>query len=242
MTTPIRPSEPGNARLWAILVLAAALAFALSPFVTDPFTGFEPGRFPVPVDDPPIQPAGWAFSIWGVIYLWLLVGAGFGLFKRAEAADWAAHRPWAFASLAVGAIWLPVANASAIWATVLIVAMALTALMALAKAPLADAALARGPLGLYAGWLTAASCVSLATLAAGYGVASVDLSSWIALALALAVACTVTLRLRAPSYPAAAGWAAIGITVANWPGSFALAALAGAVLLLALTALTLFRA
>ena len=54
------PTDPAtdNARLKAILVFAATLLFVLSPLATEPFTGFREGAFPVPVDDPMIQPAG----------------------------------------------------------------------------------------------------------------------------------------------------------------------------------------
>ena len=61
----------------AILVLTAAIAFAVSPLMVPGFNGFEPGQFPVPQEDPPAQPAGWAFSIWLLIYVWLIAGAGF---------------------------------------------------------------------------------------------------------------------------------------------------------------------
>ncbi len=33
----------------ALIVLIAAIAFAVAPFVTPPFTGYEPGQFPVDV-------------------------------------------------------------------------------------------------------------------------------------------------------------------------------------------------
>jgi len=48
----------------AILVLIAALAFAITPFLSPEFGGFDPNLYPMPQDDPPVQPAGWAFSIW----------------------------------------------------------------------------------------------------------------------------------------------------------------------------------
>ena len=94
------------AQLWAALVLLGALVFAAAPFLTPGFNGFEPSQFPVPQDDPPVQPAGYAFSIWGLIYLWLIAGAVFGLWKRADEPDWAALRPPLFASLALGSVWL----------------------------------------------------------------------------------------------------------------------------------------
>ncbi len=234
-------AERDRARLWAILTFVAAIAFAVMPFFVTPFSGFDPARFPVPLEDPPIQPAGWAFSIWGVIYAWLVASTVFGLIKRADDVRWAPHRPWAFASLAIGAAWLPVANASAEWATILILVMLATALMALAKAPLIERGWARWPFGLYAGWLTAASFVSLATLAAGYGIATAEVTSWIALPLAVLVATAVTLKLWTPTYPAAAAWAAFGIAMVNWPSGYAWGAATGAVLLGALVSVALAR-
>ena len=50
------------------LLAAATLAFLLSPSLTEPFTGYTPESFPVDQIDPPVQPAGYAFAIWGVIY------------------------------------------------------------------------------------------------------------------------------------------------------------------------------
>ena len=62
-------------RSWAILVLIAAIAFALSPVIFPGFAGYDADLFPIPQENPPVQPAGWAFSIWGLIYLWLILGA-----------------------------------------------------------------------------------------------------------------------------------------------------------------------
>ncbi len=87
----------------AIFVVTAALAFALSPLMSDGFAGFRPDQFPVPQDDPPVQPAGYAFAIWGLIYLWLLAGGLFGLLKRADSPGWDAMRWPLVASLVVGA-------------------------------------------------------------------------------------------------------------------------------------------
>ena len=60
----IQPDDrKDTARLKAVLVLVAAMAFVLSPFLAQPFTGFDPAQLPIPVDDPPIQPEGYAFAI-----------------------------------------------------------------------------------------------------------------------------------------------------------------------------------
>jgi len=203
-------------RALSILTFVAALVFALSPFLTPGFNGFEAGQFPVPQDDPPVQPAGYAFSIWGLIYLWLIAGTGMGLIARHDSADWAPHRAPLFISLAVGASWLSVAQMSPVWATVLIWVMLVTALSALLHAGERDRWLQREPIGAYAGWLTAASSVSIALLLAGYGYTSGQIAAYIGLAIALVIA--VAFQKARPdslAYPAAVIWALVGVIVAN---------------------------
>ena len=202
-------------RMKAILILAAAIAFAISPFTTTGFNGFSPDQFPVPQVDPPIQPAGWAFSIWGVIYLWLIASAGHGLLKRDTHPEWDATRWPLFVSLTVGAAWIPVANLSPLWATVLIWIMWAFAVLALLRSPSDDAWWLRAPIGLYAGWLTAASCVATAILLTGNGATPVLPIHAAFLLLALALASLVQRRIKAPAYTIAVLWALIGVAVAN---------------------------
>jgi hypothetical protein len=223
-----RPDDPKDtAKLKAVLLVVATVAFVVTPLLTQPFTGFDPAQLPVPVEEPPIQPAGYAFSIWGVIYLWLLGSAGYGLFKRDIAADWDAGRWGLIVSIAIGASWIAIALRDPVIATALIWVMLIGALWALVRAPLRDRAWNALPVGLYAGWLTAASCVALGTVAMGYGLASPIVISWAGLALALAIAVPLTLRLRVPTYPIAVGWALIGVVVANATTLPALAIAAG---------------
>lgn len=204
-------------RAWSILVVLAALAFAASPFLVPGFNGFEPDQFPVPQIDPPVQPAGYAFSIWGVIYLWLIAGAVFGMLQRADDPDWAAMRPPLFASLAIGATWLAVAQMSPLAATVLIWAMWATAVVSLFRVGDTDRWLQQAPVAIYAGWLTAASCVSIGLLLGGYGWLPATLAALVALGLALALAVTLQYRLhRAPEYGLTVIWALVGVIVANW--------------------------
>ncbi|MGC0225102.1 hypothetical protein [Pseudooceanicola nitratireducens] len=202
-------------KLKAILTLTAALAFALSPFTTTGFNGFSPDQFPVPQVDPPIQPAGWAFSIWGVIYLWLIASGLYGLLKRDDDPAWDRVRWPLIASLVVGAAWIPVANLSPLWATVLIWIMWGTAIWALLRTPFFDRWWLRVPVALYAGWLTAASCVATAVLLTGYGATPVLPIHAALLIVALALASTVLRILPAPEYLIPVAWALIGVIAAN---------------------------
>lgn len=202
-------------KLTAIFTLTAAIAFALSPVVSPGFNGFSPDQFPVPQVDPPIQPAGWAFSIWGVIYLWLIASSLFGLLKRDDDPAWHPARAPLIVSLVVGAAWIPVAQFSPPYATVLIWIMWGTAVWALLRTPDFDQWWLRVPVGLYAGWLTAASCVATAILMTGYGATPVLPIHAVFVILALALATLVLRRINAPAYALVLIWALVGIIVAN---------------------------
>ncbi|MDP2084749.1 MAG: hypothetical protein Q8K20_06110 [Gemmobacter sp.] len=231
-----------GARLRAGLVALTGAAFVASAFLTPSFRGYDPALMPVPVTDPLIQPAGFAFSIWGPIYLWFIVHAAFGLFARAEAADWDRGRAMLIVSLALGAGWLPLAHLSPLGATVVIWAMLGTALAALALAPMRDLWLARVPLGLYAGWLTAASCVSLGIVMQGWGLLSGGAAAFAGLGLATLVAAAALIRLNAgPAYALAAGWGFFGIAVKAAPVAPLVAVAAGLGIVL-LAGLALVRA
>ncbi|PTX56489.1 hypothetical protein C8N43_1148 [Litoreibacter ponti] len=220
----------------AILLLVAAIAFGIAPFVTEGFAGFRPDQFPVPQDDAPVQPAGYAFSIWSVIYVWLLLSAVVGVWRHRDDAAWDAARVPMIVSLCVGAFWIKVATLSVIWATVLIWVMLLGALWAL----IAGRTITPGwefswPTGLYAGWLTAASCVSIGLLGAGYGFGPAQ--SWAIAMILVALVLGVTV-LRASgiwTYGVALAWALIGILVANGMSVVGGLALGGAVVIAALT-------
>jgi hypothetical protein len=211
----------------ATLVLIAALAFAIAPFLSPEFGGFDPTRYPVPQDDPPVQPAGWAFSIWGLVYVVLIAHAVFGLAQHRHDEAWQRGRIALIVSLAVGASWLPVALLSPVWATVLIWVMLVSVLVALfqtegARPPWQ----AHWPLALYAGWLTAASFVSIGLLLAGYGVVSEVTAAIVALALATGFAALNQINLGHWPYGAGVAWGFSGIAAKNFGSQMLISALA----------------
>ena len=202
-----------------LVVLILTLAFAGSTLWVPDFGGFDPNQFPVPQIEPPVQPAGYAFAIWGVVYLWLLVSAVFGVVRRWSAPDWRDMRLPLALSLAVGAVWLPAAVLSPVLATVLIWAMLLPALAALWRSPVLDTGWASWPIGLYAGWLSAASCVAIGLLLAGYGLLSEEAAAILMLGTAIVLASVVQGRLgRAPTYGLGVIWALVAVAVQNGTG------------------------
>lgn len=201
----------------SLLTLLFTLTFVGSPALTTPFSGFEADQLPIPQIDPPIQPEGYAFAIWGLIYGWLVVSAVYGQWKRHHSPEWDKARLPLLISLAIGTPWLAVANASAVWATVMIFGMAGFAIAALLAAPRADRWWFQAPVGIYAGWLTAASFVSLGSTAAGFGLVT-DAMGWAYLGIGLALITALVVQLQAPQAPEyglTVIWALVGIVVAN---------------------------
>ena len=201
----------------AALLLLVTLAFGAAPFLTPPFRGYDPALFPVNIPRPSIQPAGYAFAIWSVIYLWLITHAVLGLWKHTENPAWDAPRLPLIAAIALGSAWLSIAPVAPIWATVTILIMAATAIAAFLRADTeTDRWLLSGPIAILAGWLSAAAAVSTGVVAAGYGLLT-DTSSALAMIIAtLMVATTVQRRKpRMPVYGLTVIWALAGIVVAN---------------------------
>ncbi len=221
----------------AILVLLASLSFAFAPLLTPDFGGFDPDRYPVPQVDSPVQPVGWAFAIWGIIYLLLIVHAAIGVIRHRHDEAWQRGRLPLLVSLVIGTGWLSVAAVSPVWATILIIVMLLSALLSLYRMRNASPVwVAIWPVALYAGWLSAATFVSLGLLLAGYGVLSAAMAAIVALVAATAFAIYNQLKLAQWPYGVAVAWGLIGIAVSNI-GEQGLIALLAAVAALALLAL-----
>ncbi|MFW8594660.1 tryptophan-rich sensory protein [Cribrihabitans neustonicus] len=203
-------------KILAYGVFFLALAFALAPYFTGGFAGYSAEQLPYPQPNPPMQPAGWAFSIWGLIYLWLLAGAGYGAWKAPRSGNWHRMRQPLALSLALGIFWLPAANSAPVAATVMILLMTAGAIAAVLRANIHNRIWKRGPVGLYAGWLTAASGVSLSIVLPGFGLMGAEAAAILCLALVLAVTVIVqTLRPVAWTYTAAVCWALFALLVGH---------------------------
>jgi len=229
--------------LRASVIALAAFLFAISPFFST-FDGFNPSLYPIPQDDPPVQPAGYAFSIWGVIYIWLLIMAGVGLVLRRDDPDWDATRLPLIVSLGVGVTWLPVAQVSPLWATLLIWIMLVAALVAVLRSPASDAWVLAMPVGLYAGWLTAASSVSIGLTAAGWGLWPFGQLGWTYTALGVAFALAAFILWRRPvwTYGFAVAWALVAVVVQNGASSgVGMTAAIGAILIAVFTVIQVVR-
>ncbi|MEM0908328.1 MAG: hypothetical protein AAGJ94_13245 [Pseudomonadota bacterium] len=219
----------------AVAVVAAVLSltFVGSNFLVPDFRGYDDSLYPIPVPDPLVVPAAYAFIIWGPIFIWLILSLFWALFKRSDDAQWHATRLSLIVSLVVGTFWLPVAVASPVWASVMICIMLGGAVVALYRSPKQNPLLGAWPIGLYAGWLSAACCVSVSVVLTGYGVLPESVSAVLFIVLSISIGFMVqwTLR-RAPTYGVAINWALIAIAVDTYGRNELIAylAMAGVVL------------
>jgi benzodiazapine receptor len=171
-----------------------------------------------------ITPAGWAFTIWLVIYVGL---AAFSIYQLlpAKLAQFRSVRTLYIVSCILNCLWLwlwhsfQIAGSAvvivALWAVLLIVNVRLRE----HARPFFDALVGKGVFGLYLGWLTAASLINILVL-----MVSLDLglsqTAWSILGTAMlliaaAAAVAARFRLHNFTFPLAIAWAATGIGVAQ---------------------------
>lgn len=203
-----------NDRAVRLTILALAIAFAVSPLLSNGFGGFYAESFPVQVDRWPAQPAGWAFSIWGLIYFGLILSAAWALWWPTTMPQWD-YGLWPLGiSLFLGIFWIQTAMFSPLLATAMILPMAAGAILAMYRVGAGWQAWAA--LGLYAGWLTAASGVAVSVLLTGYGIVPPRLAAILLIVLVLVVSVAVAAwRPHIWTYRAGVVWALIGVIAAN---------------------------
>lgn len=229
-----------NLRSMAALTLALTAAFAIAPALSPSFAGYRPDQLPVIIARHAVQPSAYAFAIWGVIYGWLILHAGFGLARRTADPAWAAVRPALIGAAALGTIWLFIAASAPLPATAVIIVMAACAIAAFLRADTAqDRWILSAPLAIFAGWLSAASLVSIGIMLGGYGILPHPIAALVMLAILVGGGIYIqSRRPMMPVYGATLVWAIIAVAVANLNSAptLAIAALAAAVLTGAATA------
>lgn len=176
---------------------------------------------------PPEVPAGYAFSIWGLIFLLSLAYAVVQALPAARNTRlYQAIGTQSWLLFALSTAWMLVAQfegPTSLLAAIIVVmlGLALRILASVTGANVGRAGMVIVPLfGLYAGWLTLATFLNLSTLLREQGIAPVGLIEWqyaiLILALAGALACSVLERLGGPFwYLAAAEWGLVAIFIQN---------------------------
>jgi benzodiazapine receptor len=197
----------------------------------------------------PVTPAGYAFSIWGLIYLACLAFAVYQLLPGQRGQE--VHRRsgwWLAAAFFCSAVWLPIFGTRTLWlAQVVIVALVFCLVMAVVNlsrcgpaAAWRERLLLRLPATLYLGWATLASSAGFGTTFRSLGMP--ERAGWVTgvsvalIAAAAAVSLFVVTRETATvGFVFTACWALIGIVVATFESPVRFAALAAFAVLIAVT-------
>ncbi len=168
-----------------------------------------------------LTPAGYAFSIWGLIYVGLIAFCIYQLLPS-KLLRLRGVRTLYIVSCVLNCAWLYAWHSYAIGVCVILI-FALLATLALINIKLKtaesarDALFTKAPFGLYFGWVTAASIVNffiyLKSIDAQMSVSAWNILGCVFIFVALLGAVVVRWKLRNFTYPLAVAWAATGIAI-----------------------------
>jgi hypothetical protein len=211
----------GTDRLRSLLVLAATVGVIVFSWIAatgrlGQDTGAISDAYPTLV-----TPAGYAFSIWSLIYLGMVAFSVYQLLP-ANVVRFRSIRSLYIFSCALNCAWLYFWNSEQITISVLIIA-ALSSTLYLINhqisnpVSVADSLVVKAPFGIYFGWVTAAMVVNFAIWLKFLRIEmspAVETAIAVALMLWLAVmAIVVRVRLTNYFYPLAIAWALTAIAV-----------------------------
>lgn len=213
-----------------LIVLLAAL-FAVAVPAVQALTGLGLTQAQFAADgNSTLQVAGYAFSIWGLIYAGLLIYAVRQALPQTGESALLNHLGWpsAVAMFGIG-LWIIAAGANQKWASVVIIFASLLALLIpllLDSRRIRTTGVAERerwfliwPLSALAGWLTIAAPLNLITTATALEALPAALSptGWaiLAVVVVMLVGLAVTYGLRTLFYPVPIAWGLIGAFVAE---------------------------
>lgn len=236
-------SARSSDRLRSILViLATAATIGFNALAA---TGYLNGITAAEISDrypTVVTPAGYAFSIWTLIYVGLLVFSVYQAMPK-HIERFGRVRTLYIASCVLNCAWIYFWHHGYIGGcVVLIIALAivLTAITSMYKfaVSLTEALIVKGTFGLYAGWVTVASMVNVAVYLRSIGstAAMSEAIGILAVIISIAAAVAVTWGLANYLYPVAVAWALTAIAI-NQSGKTAIViACAGGVIMCLLLA------
>jgi hypothetical protein len=209
----------GNLVAFAVMILLNALSNALpiNGQTMPEISAKYPSLF---------TPAGFTFSIWGVIYLALLIFVVWqALPAQRRNAKVAGISTYFKINCLANALWIIVWHYDLLALSLVVMLVILATLILIYRsliaeidaAPFLEHLVLYLPFSLYAGWITLATIANASALQTGNGWDDVLLTSvqWtlVKLALAGAIGATIIIRNRDPVFALAVAWAAYGISV-----------------------------
>lgn len=175
-----------------------------------------------------ITPAGYAFAIWGLIFLALLAFAVFqALPSQRENPRFRAAGPWIILNALGNAVWSPIFNNDRPGlALIVILVMFVSLLLVMDRLRIGremvrkrETWLARVPFSIYFGWLTVATILNIAVFlkATEFNLSMIPEYGWavIVLIIAFGVGAFLFNRYRSAAYILVFAWAYAAIAVGN---------------------------
>ncbi len=206
-----------------VFAVTQAVASAATPWLGLPPVGSVSDRFPTYV-----VPAGYAFSIWGLIFALCMAYAVWQALPAQRESPLLRRVGWLTAAAFAGSTLWEIAFPAGLYnVSVLLIVTTLVAL-AVAVGRMAgrqgsfstpERVLVWLTCGLYLGWITVATVANVAQTLTAYGVMELGLSgeAWgmVMLGAAAAIAAYVTVATGNAAYPLAVVWALVAVFVAR---------------------------
>lgn len=177
-------------------------------------------------------PAGYAFAIWGIIYVFLfgfVFYQGFSLFKKAKNNDFATQVGWWFVvSCIANSLWVFAWLNEFIGISVILMLVLLFSLLKIIvrtnmecwDAPFKTIAFLWWPFCIYSGWITVATIANIAAYLTkigwdGFGISDIN---WTIIMILIAgiLNIFITWNRNMREFALVGVWALIAIAVANW--------------------------
>jgi hypothetical protein len=171
-------------------------------------------------------PAGYVFSIWGLIYTGLIAFTIFqALPSQRQNQRLASITPLFIANCVANSVWLVAWHYDQLLLSLILMIAILISLVLIyrrldigvAAVPPAERWLVQVPFSIYTGWITVATIANLSAVqyATGWDDAGVDAVTWtiFKIAIAGAIAATILFRRRDVAYVLVIVWASAGIAV-----------------------------
>lgn len=216
---------------------ALAVVFAIATPAVQAISGWGLGAGAFAADgQSTLRAASDAFSIWSLIYLWLIAYAVYRLLPASRNQIDNALAPSAFIAIAGCGVWIIASSADWKLATVAIIAVSAGVLVqALVKARVEDASrvqawLIVAPLSLLAGWLTIATAINALTVATAFGLlagVAAPMAASIGIVLVAIAAIAVARRAGLFIYALPIAWGLAAVVAAEWEEKPFIASLAG---------------
>lgn len=241
-------------RARSIAVLVTAVTQIASAALTVPVLGSSANTGAISdANANPVTPAGYAFAIWGLIYLLSLGLAVYQLLPTQRTREVHRRTGWLLVlAFAASTVWVPIFGTQTIWLSQIVILVLLGSLMLVASRltslpaarTTAERFLLRLPVTVYLGWALLATTAGFALTFRSFGMgesgAGVTVVSIVLVLAATAVAVLVVTRLTAAAgFAFTALWALVAIVVATYEAPVAVITVAAiAIVIVVLVART----